>query len=1032
MRFTDIFVQRPVLSIVISLIILLIGARALVDMPVRQYPFIESGTITVSTAYPGASPELMQGFVTTPIAQAIATADGVEYISSNSTQGGSSVSARLRVGADTDRALTDVMTKVDEISYLLPQESQNPIISKSSGDEIALIYVGFASDTIPLPGITDYIIRVIQPMLSTINGVGKIDLIGAQTLAMRVWIDPAKMAARGLSAADVATALRANNYQSAAGQIKSGNTVTNIDINTDLTDVKEFQSMVIHEDPATGALVRLQDIATLELGAKSYDQTAMLSGQKAVYIGVYATPSGNPLTIIDDVKSRLEKLKPEMPPGLRYAAPYDVSIFIKGAIEEVVKTLAEAVAIVVVVIFLFLGTFRSVIIPIVTIPLSLMGACALMLAFGFSFNLLTLLAMVMAIGLVVDDAIVVVENVYRHVEEGLSPFQAALTGAREIAMPIVAMTITLAAVYAPIGFMGGVTGTLFREFAFTLAGAVIVSGIIALTLSPMMCAVFLKKGMNETGFAARVEHTFGRIENRYAKWLSGTISYRPVTLTFAVFVMLTLALLYNGAQKELAPEEDPGVVIAIVKAPEYANVDYLETYTKRLNAIFQELPEVNESFVLNGTLGPSGGFAGFTMKPWDQRDRSAKQIQEAVQQQAGQIEGMNTFVILPSPLPASSGGMPVQMVIQSTQTPSQVFAQMETIKQEAQKTGLFIVTDSDLSFSTPTARLKVDHTKANQLGVKLSDVGDTLALMLGGNYINRFGYQGRSYEVIPQVLRQDRQNADKLGNYYVRGQNGQMIPLSAIVTSEIVTAPKSILQFNQQNSATFSAVPLPGVSIGQTVAALQDITKRVLPEGYLIDWQGDSRQFVQEGNQLMMTFALAIVFIFLILAAQFESWRDPLVVMVTVPLAISGALIPLFFGVTSVNIYSQIGLVTLIGLISKHGILMVEFANNLQLQKGMDRAKAIQEAAKVRLRPILMTTAAMVVGLVPLVVASGPGAVSRFSIGIVIIVGMLVGTLFTLFILPAVYTLIAKDHNTHRQEPAIPAQPATPDEQPIF
>ncbi len=1010
MRFTDIFVQRPVLSVVISLIILLIGARALLDMPVRQYPFIESGTITVSTAYPGASPDLMQGFVTTPIAQAIATADGVEYITSTSTQGGSTVQAWLRVGANTDSALTDIMTKVDEISYLLPEESQNPIISKSSGDEIALIYVGFASDTIPLPGITDYIIRVIQPMLSTISGVGKIELIGAQTLAMRIWLDPAQMAARGLSATDVAAALRANNYQSAAGQIKSTKTVTNIDINTDLTDVRDFQQMVIREDGKTGGLVRLQDIAKLELGAKSYDQTAMLSGQKAVYIGVYATPSGNPLTIIKEVKARLENLKPDMPPGLRYAAPYDVSIFIQGAIDEVVKTLIEAVAIVVVVIFLFLGTFRSVIIPIVTIPLSLMGACALMLAAGFSFNLLTLLAMVMAIGLVVDDAIVVVENVYRHVEEGLSPLQAALTGAREIAMPIIAMTITLAAVYAPIGFMGGVTGTLFREFAFTLAGAVIISGIIALTLSPMMCAVFLKKGMNETGFAATVEHTLARLENRYARLLGGTITYRPVTLAFAVFVLLTLVLLYNGAQQELAPEEDPGVIIAIAKGPESSNIDYLETYTKRLNMIFQDAPEVKESFVLNGTLGPNGGFAGFTMVPWAERERSASQIQEDVQMKAKAIEGINTFVILPSSLPASSGGMPVQMVIQSTQTPTQVFSQMERIKQEAQKTGLFIVTDSDLSFSTPTARLTVDHTKVNQLGVKMSDIGDTLALLLGGNDINRFGYQGRSYEVIPQVARKDRLNAEELGNYYVHGQNGQMIPLSALVTSEIITAPKSILQFNQLNSATFSAVPLPSVSIGQAVTALKDITKRVLPEGYLIDWQGDSRQFVQEGHQLMITFALAIVFIFLILAAQFESWRDPLVVMVTVPLAISGALIPLFFGVTSMNIYSQIGLVTLIGLISKHGILMVEFANNLQVQKGLDRVHAIQESAKVRLRPIMMTTAAMVVGLVPLVLASGPGAESRFSIGIVIIVGMLVGTLFTLFILPAVYTLIAKDH----------------------
>jgi multidrug efflux pump len=1022
--FTDIFINRPVLAMVVSLLILLVGGRALIDMPIRQFPFLESGTITVTTAYPGASPDLMQGFVTTPIAQAIATAEGVEYVTSNSTQGASTVTAKLRLNTNTDRAMTDIMTKVDQIAYLLPEESQDPILTKSTGDDIALMYIGFASDSISLPGITDYITRVIQPQLSTINGVGDIEFIGAQTLAMRVWLDPDKMAARNLTAADVATALRANNYQSAAGQLKGNLVVANIDINTDLTDVREFRNLVVSES-AAGEVVRLSDIATIELGAKSYEQNALLSGKSAVYIGIFATPTGNPLTIISEAKEILKKLEPEMPPGLKWASPYDVSIFIEGSIHEVQKTLIEALAIVIVVIFLFLGTLRSVIIPVVAIPLSLIGACGVMLAMGFSFNLLTLLAMVMAIGLVVDDAIVVVENVYRHVEEGKTPKEAALMGAREIANPVIAMTITLAAVYAPIGFMGGLTGALFREFAFTLAGAVIISGIVALTLSPMMCAVFLKQGMNDTGFAARVEHVLGGLERWYSRRLVGTIDYRPVTFFFAIAIFISVLFLYNGASKELAPEEDQGVVIAVIEGPQYANIEYMEGFTKRLNEVFQGFTEVKESFVLNGTGGQNNGFAGFTMKPWEERERSSKDLQQLVQQSAGQIEGIKAFAILPSALPASSGGMPVQMVLQSTQPSDQVLRQMEKLMGEARKSGMFMVMNTDLTFATPTVQMTVNSTKANQMGVRLSDVGDTLALLLGGNYVNRFGYEGRSYEVIPQVARRDRLTPDELTKYYVRGRSGAMIPLSAVVDVKMTTQPKSVLQFNQQNSATLQAIPLPGVSVGQAVTYLQDLTERTLPENYSIDWMGDSRQFLQEGNQLLVTFGLAILVIFLVLAAQFESWRDPIVVMVTVPLAICGALLPLFFGATTVNIYSQIGLVTLVGLISKHGILMVEFANQLQETEGFDRRKAIMESARIRLRPILMTTAAMVVGLLPLIFASGPGAASRFSIGLVIVVGMLIGTMFTLFVLPAIYTLIGKVHkhaDGHADQPVGPAK----------
>jgi len=815
-----------------------------------------------------------------------------------------------------------------------------------------------------------------------------------------------KMAGRNVSPNDIAVAIAANNFQAAAGQTKGYFIVSNVSANTDLQTIDQFKRMIVKSKE--GGLVRIEDVATVELAAQSTDASVAFNGEHAIFIGIKATPQGNPLTLVKGVRALFPELERNLPPSMKMKVAYDSTKFIQSSIDEVEKTLGEAVLIVVAVIFLFLASFRSVFIPVVTIPLSLVGVCILMVAAGFSFNLLTLLAMVLAIGLVVDDAIVVVENIHRHLEEGMPPVQASLKGAREIVGPVISMTITLAAVYAPIGFLGGVTGALFREFAFTLAGAVIVSGVIALTLSPMMCSVLLKSG-DEGRFARAVNRVFGAVTRWYGRKLDRSLDYRPITALFAVTILGLVGFLYLHTSKELAPQEDQGIVFAITKAPKYANIDYIDFYGDKLDKAFQKFPETDLRFILNGITGPQGGFAGMLLKPWDERKRSAQQLQPLVQAELSKIEGVNAFAFSLPPLPGGPGGLPVQMVINSTSGFQSVYEQMEKLKDAARKSGLFIVSDSDLSFNQPVVRLKVDRAKAADLGINMQQVGNTLATLLGGNYVNRFNLEGRSYQVIPQVPRAIRLSPESLGGYYVPTNTGQLVPLSTIVSVSTGTDPNALTHYNQLNSATFSAVPMPGVSMGQAVDFLEGEAKK-LPSGFSHDYLADSRQYVKEGNQLLITFAFAIVIIFLVLAAQFESLRDPLVIMISVPMAIVGALIPLFFGVSTMNIYTQVGLLTLVGLISKHGILMVEFANELQLKEGLDKRSAIEMAARVRLRPILMTTAAMVTGLLPLLTASGAGAASRFSIGLVVVAGMSIGTLFTLFVLPAVYVSIATDH----------------------
>lgn len=1007
MTFTDLFVRRPVLALVVSTLILLFGALALSKLPIRQYPLLENSTITISTDYPGASSELMQGFVTQPIAQAVSSVEGVDYLSSSSVQGRSVVTVRMALNRDSTQALTEVMAKVNQVRYKLPEQAYDPVIERSAGEATAVAYVGFSSKTLSTPALSEYLTRVVEPMFTTIDGVAKVEVFGGQKMAMRLWLDSDRLAGRGLTAADVADAVRRNNYQAAPGKVKGQYVVANVRVNTDLTSVEEFRNLVVRNDG--NGLVRLKDVGTVELGAAATETSALMDGEPAVFLGVFPTPTGNPLVIVDGIRHLMPAIDKMQPPGVKMALAFETARFIQASIDEVVHTLLEALAIVVAVIYLCLGSLRTVLIPVVTIPLSILGAAGLMLAFGFSVNLLTLLAMVLAIGLVVDDAIVVVENVHRHIEEGKTPLAAAMIGAREVAGPVIAMTLTLAAVYAPIGLMGGLTGALFREFALTLAGAVVVSGVVALTLSPVMSSLLLPAKQSEGRVAHAAEWFFGGLTRRYARALDFSLHHRWLTGTLALLVMISLPLLYLMPQRELAPTEDQAIVLTAIKAPQHANLNYVERFAYKLDEVYNRMPETESRWIINGSDGTASGIGGINLTLWQARQRSASAVQADLQRAVNDVEGTSIFAFQLPALPGSTGGLPVQMVLRTPQDYPQLYRTLEEVRQNARNSGLFMVVDSDLDYNNPLAEVHIDRAKANSLGIRMSDIGESLAVLVGENYLNRFGMDGRAYDVIPQSLREQRLTPQTLARQYVRTQDNTLVPLSTVVSVAVKVEPNKLTQFNQQNAATLQAIPAPGVSMGEAVAFLER-QANALPADFSHDWQGDSRQYTQEGSALAFAFLAALVIIYLVLAAQYESLKDPLIILITVPLSICGALLPLALGYATMNIYTQVGLVTLIGLISKHGILMVEFANELQMHQGLTRRAAILQAAQIRLRPVLMTTGAMVFGLIPLLFASGAGAASRFGLGLVIVSGMLVGTLFTLFVLPTVYTLLARDH----------------------
>ena len=1004
MSFTDFFIRRPILTTAFALLIALVGLRALLDLPLRQYPRIESAVVTVTTEYPGASADLMQGFVTATLAQAVATTQGVEYLTSSSEQGRSTINAYLRLNANSDTALTEVLAKVNEVRYLLPQDAYDPVVVRQSPGAIGVVYAGFSAPAgQPLTGITDYLMRVAKPMLSTVDGVAAVNVLGGQALSMRIWLDPLRMSAHGITAADVEAAIRDNNYQAAPGQLRDALVVTNVRADTSLDSVKGFRELVVKRGPS---LVRMEDIATVEIGAQSRNQVAGMNGEPAAYLEVMATPGGNPLDISREVRRILAGL--DLPDGAKMAIPYDVTVFIDAAIGNVIGKFGIASLEVVLVIFLFLGSLRAVAVPVLSIPLSLLGAAAAMLALGFSLNLLTLLAMVLAIGLVVDDAIVVVENVHRRMEEGESPLDAAMNGAREIVGPVLTMAAVLVAVYAPLGLIGGLTGALFSEFAFTLAAAVMVSAVVALTVSPMVASRLMRR-QAPSRYAVAVEHATVRLVGAYERLLERVLrDTRPVLLAGAG-VLLSLPILFNGVQSELAPAEDQGEIIVDMKGPQASSLEFLEGEAKRVEAALLALPEAATVYMVSGAGGAlNKGWAGVMLSPWETRHRSAEAIMADLQTALPGIEGIAGSAFLPPPLPGSVGGFPVQFVLSTPEGHRAVHDEMEKLKAAARASGQFAFVDSDLTFSNPTTLVRIDRSKAHDLGLSMKEIGDTLARLVGESYVNRFGAQGRSYDVIPQAPRNLRLNAESLDLFHVRTASGGQVPLSAVVSLQKGVEANALTQFNQLNSATLVAIPAPGVPLGQAVAFLQ-AESASLPAGFQTGFLGESRQYLQEQGGFALTFAFALAFIFLALAAQFESARDPLLILTTVPLAAFGALAAMFFGYATLNIYTQIGLVTLIGLITKHGILIVEFANVEQRLRGLDRVHAVRAAAATRIRPILMTTAAMVGGLMPLLFAHGAGAGSQRAIATVLVAGLLVGTLFTLFVLPAVYARFGRN-----------------------
>lgn len=1007
--FTDIFIKRPVLATVLSLLIFLFGLQSMFALPLREYPKMENTVITVTTLYPGASAEVVQGFITSILEKSIAGADGIDYMTGSSNQGTSTIQVYVKLNYDPNAAFTNVMSKVSQVQGQLPSDSELPTIKKDTGSTIALMYISFFSDQMSAQQITDYISRVIRPRLQTVSGVSSIDIFGGNTFAMRIWLDPQRLAAVGMTAADVASVLTQNNFQSAPGKTKGEYVSYNISAKTDIHDAESFKRMVVKNNQ--GTLIRLEDVARVELGSQSYESTVSFNGKQAIFIGINATPEANPLDVIADIRTVLPSLEKAYPPSLKSTIVYDSTEYISASIDDVIHTIVEATIIVLIVIFLFLGSLRSVTIPIVTIPLSLVGVCTLMLLLGYSLNLLTLLAMVLAIGLVVDDAIVVVENIYRHIEEGETPYHASIKGAREIAIPVIAMTITLAAVYVPIGFMTGLTGSLFKEFAFTLACSVLISGVIALTLSPMMCSKVLNADISSNRFVHFLDKKFDQLRHYYQHRLHNVLDYRPVTVVFAILVLSSCYFLFVNTKQELAPTEDQSVLFAQSLAPQYANLDYTQAYTQQFNQIFPSFPEMEAYFIISGMGGdPTSAFSGMMLKPWGDRSRSQQKINPELQAKVREVAGLKTVVFpLPS-LPVGGSPLPIQFVINSTADFATISQLSDQIASAARTSGIFLYVDNTLRIDKPNVDISINRDKAGQLGITMQDIGRSLASSFGGNYINFFSMEGQSYQVIPQVLRKLRLNPDQITQIYVRASTtGDMVPLSTLADFTTSAKPNSLTEFQQLNSTTIQAILAPNKTIGDGLAFLQAQAEKILPEGVNYDYAGQSRQFISEGNALIYTFFFAIIVIFLVLSAQFESFRDPIIILISVPMSICGALIPLNLGLATINIYTEVGLITLIGLISKHGILMVDFANQLQVSEGLNRRQAIEKAASIRLRPILMTTAAMILGVLPLLTASGAGAVSRFNIGLVIAMGMLIGTLFTLFVVPTMYTFIAKD-----------------------
>ncbi|RFP18822.1 MULTISPECIES: efflux RND transporter permease subunit [unclassified Duganella] len=1012
MNFTDIFIKRPVLASVVSLLIVVLGLRSLFSLPINQYPKTQNAVVTISTTYYGADASTVAGFITQPLEGAIAQAQGIDYLSSSSNSGVSVITATLRLNYDSNRALTEITTQVNSVRNQLPQQAQQPVLTVQTGQTTDAMYMGFYSDTLPTNNVTDFLARVVKPKLDSIQGVQTAELLGARQFALRAWLDANKMAAHGVTATDVSAALAQNNYLTGLGATKGQMVTVPLTAGTDLHTVDEFKALAIKQ--AGGAIVHLEDIATVTLGSENYDFNVAFSGVRSVFIGIKVAPEANILDVAKRVRVAFPPIKEQLPNGLTGEIVYDSTEFINTSIDEVVKTLVEALVIVTIVIYLFLGSFRAVIVPVIAMPLSLIGTFFVMLMLGYSINLLTLLAIVLAIGLVVDDAIIVVENVDRHMKEGIKPFDAAIMAARELGSPILAMTVVLIAVYVPIGFQGGLTGALFTEFAFTLAGAVAVSGIVALTLSPMMCGHFFDPKQDEGRFVKAIDKVFEKVHGGYLRLLHSLLNTWPVLIVMGLILSLLLGLMFKMSQSELAPEEDQGIVLSQVVGAPTATSDQMQAYAKQIFDISHALPEYEQMFQITGVPTTNSGIGGVLFKSWDKRSRSAHEIQQDLQEKWSHVAGGRVAAFQFPALPGSSG-LPVQFVITTTEPFENLNTVAQAVLDKARKDNKFYFADVDLKIDSPQARVEVDRDKLATLGLTQQDFGNAMGAALGGGYVNYFSISGRSYKVIPQVQQVDRLNPADVLDFYIKTPSGAMIPASTVASIKYSVQPESVTRFQQLNSATISGVT--GASQGEILEYLRNTVKEVAPSGYTVDYSGGSRQYMSESGGFVVTMAFAVIIVFLALAAQFESFRDPIVILFSVPMALFGAMTFIFLGYASINIYTQVGLVTLMGLISKHGILIVEVANHLRAA-GKSKREAIEEAAATRLRPILMTTAAMVFGVVPLVVASGAGAAGRHAMGLVIFTGLSIGTLFTLFVVPAMYMFLSGQHKAEPQAAA--------------
>ena len=1013
MKFTDIFIRRPVLAVSISLLIIILGLQAISKLAVREYPKMTTTVITVTTAYPGADANLIQAFVTSKLEESIAQADNIDYMSSSSAPSSSTITVKMKLNTDPAGALADVLAKVNAVRSELPSGIEDPTVASSSGGT-GIMYISFRSKKLDSSQVTDYINRVVKPQFFTIEGVAEVQIFGAAEYAMRIWLDPQKMAGQNLSAPAVMSALSANNVQTAAGSDNGYYVTYRNKVETTTKSVEQLGNLIVASNGDD--LVRLRDIATIELNKESDNSRATANGADSVVLGINPTSSANPLTVAEKIRPLYDNIKKQLPDSIESDILYDRTIAINSSINEVVKTIVEATVIVLVVILMFIGSLRAILIPVLTIPISLIGVLMMLQSLDFSINLMTLLALILAIGLVVDDAIVVLENVDRHIKEGETPFRAAIIGTREIALPVISMTISLIAVYSPMALMGGITGTLFKEFALTLAGAVFISGIVALTLSPMMTSKLLKSNAQPTWMERKVEHTLGKMNALYNYMLDIVMQNRKSMVVFAMAIFASLPFLFNSLSSELTPNEDKGAFIAIGSAPSNVNVDYIQDAMQPYMKNLMEMPEVSFGMSIAGAPSSNASLNIVTLKDWKERSRKQAAIMNELNAKAKSIPEVSVSAFNFPEIDTGEQGPPVSIVLKTAQDYNALANTAEKFLQAMKASGKFIYTNLDLKYDTAQMTISVDKEKAGTYGISMQQISNTLGSFLSGATITRVDIDGRAYKVISQVKRDDRLSPESFNNYYLNASNGEAVPLSSLISMKLETQPTSLPRFSQLNAATISAVPMPGSSTGDAVAWLQQQANSTLPQGYTYDFKSESRQLIQEGNALAVTFALAVIIIFLVLAIQFESVRDPMVIMISVPLAVSGALLMLnllsFFGIsgTTLNIYSQVGLITLVGLITKHGILMCEVAKEEQLLHGKNRIDAITAAAKVRLRPILMTTAAMVAGLIPLLYATGAGAVSRFSIGIVIVAGLSIGTIFTLFVLPVVYSYVATEH----------------------